>query len=266
MVIGESHAVDHLSSRIAQCVDETRGVRDARHSQDSAGIRDPGSGIRTTNPNRTTESAASSTRLRDTERPRFSRRRTGSGVRHHQHLRARGRIDRLTQPAPGDHPPPRNLPHRRHQHIQVARQLQVLKAIVQDMNRATELAFREDAGKVAVWRHADRGAGHLSREHQWLIAGSIDAGEHPRAVGDHDDAVGGVGATVAATKDGGPLSVVDQPLRNRRHHRRLAAATHREIADADDGPREMLPALGVLFHPPPADAHHVPVEGIKQGV
>ena len=142
----------------------------------------------------------------------------------------------------------------------------MLKAIVQHVDRATQLAFGERAGKIAIGRDADRGARHLPGQHQRLVTGSIHAFKDAGAVGHHDDAVRGIGAAIAATENGGPLAVLNQPLRDRRNHRRLAGAAHRQVADADDRAGEMLPALGVVFDPLPASPHHLTVEGIKQGV
>lgn len=142
----------------------------------------------------------------------------------------------------------------------------MLKAIVQHVNRATELALGKRAGEISVGRDAHRGAGNLAGQHQGLVAGAIDAFEHARAIGDHDHAIGGVGAAVAATENGGSLAVLNQPLRDRRHHRRLAGAAHRQVANTDHRAGEMPPALGVVFEPLPARPHHLSVEGIKQGV
>ena len=66
---------------------------------------------------------------------------------------------RLAQPAHRHHPAIRNLTNRRHQHVQVSRQLDVLKAIVEDVDRAAELLLGERAGQIAIGRHAhDRAA------------------------------------------------------------------------------------------------------------
>ena len=142
----------------------------------------------------------------------------------------------------------------------------MLKAIVQHVDRATQLAFRERAGKIAIGRDAHRSAGHLASQHQRLVAGSRHTFEHPRPIRHDNHTVRGVGAAVTATENGGPLAVLNQPLRDRRNHRRLAGAAHRQVADADDRACEMLPALGVVFDPLPASPHHLTVEGIKQGV
>ena len=95
------------------------------------------------------------TRLRDPQRPRFRRRRARRGIRHDQKMRARGRIHRLAQPPDRNHAAIRNLADRRHQDVEVARQLEMLKPVIEDVDGAAELLLGERAGEMTIGRHAD---------------------------------------------------------------------------------------------------------------
>ena len=129
-----------------------------------------------------------------------------------------------------------------------------------------ELPLGQRAGQVAIGRHAHDGAGHLPRQHQRLVAGRSTVASIARAVGHDDHAVGGVGAPVAAAQDRRPLAARDQPLGEGRHDRRLAGAADREIADADHRTQQAALPLRLALHAPAPHAHHLAVEGIKQGV
>ena len=86
------------------------------------------------------------------------------------------------------------------------------------------------------------------------------------SVGHHDNTIDRVGACIAATENRWTLPLIDQPPRDRGDNRRLARAAHRQIADADDGTRQVTPSLRLALHAPAPHAHHLPVNGIKQGV
>ena len=64
------------------------------------------------------------------------------------------------------------------QQIDVARQLEMLKAIVQQVDGRAEPALREPARQIAIGadQHAD--AGQRAGEHQRLVAGLIEIGQH----------------------------------------------------------------------------------------
>ena len=78
-----------------------------------------------------------------------------------------------------------------HDEIDVTRQREVLKAVVQDVDRGVELRFREAAARVPI--RADDDAHALrdkrSREHQRLVARGVDRGDHLASVR-HDGRTG----------------------------------------------------------------------------
>src|SRR5262245_49336346 len=90
-----------------------------------------------------------STRLRDAQRPCLRCRGAGSRIRDDEHLRARGGIDRFSQAAERDDAPVRDLTDGRHKNIEIARELDVLKTIIEHLDRCAELSLRERACKVA---------------------------------------------------------------------------------------------------------------------
>jgi len=79
-------------------------------------------------------------------------------------------------------------------------------------------------------------------------------------------AIFGIGASVAAAQDRGSLAARDQPSRDLGDDGRLSGAAHREVADADHGTSQPTPAAWMPLGPAPPHAHHLSVEGIKQGV
>ena len=76
------------------------------------------------------------------KRPRLRARRAGRRIRHDQEVRARRGVTRLAQAAERNHAPVRNLANRRDEDVEVARQLEVLKAVVEEVHRAAELSRR----------------------------------------------------------------------------------------------------------------------------
>ena len=64
------------------------------------------------------------------------------------------------------------------QQIDVARQLEMLKPVVQQVDGRAKPAFGEPARQIAVGadQHAD--AGQRAGEHQRLVAGRVEIGQH----------------------------------------------------------------------------------------
>ena len=124
------------------------------------------------------------------------------------------------------------------QDVDVAIELQVLKPVVEHVDRRAELVFGQAAGEIPIGRHQDRGAGELPREHQRLVAGAIEIAADPVGVAHDHDAVDRPRSRVTAAEDRGALAHRQQLARDRRHHRRLPAAADGEIADADHRPAQ----------------------------
>ena len=85
-------------------------------------------------------------------------------------MRARRRIARLPKPSERNHAPIRNLADRRHENVELARQLEVLEAVIEEVNITTEL-FSQHAAEIPIGRYAYGCATHLPREHQRFVAG-----------------------------------------------------------------------------------------------
>ena len=124
---------------------------------------------------------------RHAERPRFGRGRLGRRRRPRPAATRATRVERLAQPAHRQHATARHLAGRRHQDVEVARQLHVLEAVVEHVHGGAELALGEHAGQVAIRRTTTTTAPGTARA---SISGSsparVDVGEHARAVGDDD--------------------------------------------------------------------------------
>ena len=84
-------------------------------------------------------------------------------------MSARRRVARFPQASSWKHAPVRNLTGCRHQHVEISRQGEVLKPVVEHVDGGTELTLREHAGQVPVFGHADHGAGDRAGQHQRLI-------------------------------------------------------------------------------------------------
>jgi hypothetical protein len=87
--------------------------------------------------------------------------------------------------------------------------------------------------------HHDR-PGHRAREHERLVAGEVNAGQHARAVADDDRARRAIAPAVAPAEDGGTLAGGEQEPGDVLDDRRLAAPAGGQVPDADDGPVEPL--------------------------
>ena len=166
------------------------------------------------------------------------------------------RIERLAQPpARQRHRPLDVLAADDHQ-IDVAIELQMLKAVVEHVDRGAELGFGEDAGAIAVGTGQHDDAGQLPRQHHRLVARHIEAGADLPRVADDDDVLRLARAAVAAAENGRLLAHLEQHPGDGGRERRLAAAADGEIADADDRVAQPLPEVGprgVALAPPPRD-------------
>jgi hypothetical protein len=181
-------------------------------------------------------------------------------------MRARGGVHGLPQCPHRDHAPTRDLANRRHQHIEIPRQLDVLKPVVEDVHRAAELSLRQRAGQMSIGRHTYDRARHLSREHQRLITRLCERRRDRRAIRYDDDSVRLISAAIAAAQNRRPLAGVDQELRDGSHHRRFPSPAYGQIADADYRSGKTFLPLRLPLNATPPQPHQLAVEGIKQGV
>src|SRR6266545_1239747 len=161
---------------------------------------------------------------------------------HEQRIRKPRGSERLAQMPRWQHPL-LQIRHRYEQQIDVSLQLHMLKAIIQDAHGDPELPLREHARDVAIARHEYWNAGHGARQQLRLVAGTRDRFEDTLAIAHDEDSFGRFAAGISAREDRGTLSAVAEETGNGRHNGRLAAATGREIAYADDGMMQTPPAL-----------------------
>jgi hypothetical protein len=133
---------DHRIARLGDVARRPDGPRHAEHRRDPEGAADPlGGGVVARGDQR--------------------------GVRH------RRGADALAQP-PGRHRLILKVVLGDEQQIDVARQLEMLKAVVQHVHGGAEPAFRQPPRQIAVApdQHAD--AGERAGEHQRLVAGVVE--------------------------------------------------------------------------------------------
>jgi hypothetical protein len=148
-------------------------------------------------------------------------------------VRGNDRVERLAQTSRRKRHRPLDVLAAEDHKIDIALELQMLKSIVQDMDRRTEMVLGEPAREIAIGTREHGNARELSRKHERLIAGACQIGSNPLRIPDQDDPVVWVGAPVTAAQDGGALTHIEQHARNRRCQRRFASAADRKIADAD---------------------------------
>ena len=121
-------------------------------------------------------------------------------------------------------------------------QIEVLEAVVEDVDRAAQLRLGEPARQVAAAGDEHGDAVERARQHQRLVPRSIEIGADARRIADDDDAVDGGAAAVAAAENRRPLAGVAQERGRESGQRRLGTAAGGEIADTDDRPIEPTPA------------------------
>jgi hypothetical protein len=175
-------------------------------------------------------------------------------------------IRRFPQATEGQDATAGDLARFRHEHIEIACQLHVLKAIVQYMDSRTELALRDEARKESVRAHGNDGARNLSCKHQRLVACTIEIGKHLTTIRNNDHTVARVTPAIATTQNGRALTTIEQPSRNFGDERRLASPSDAQVANADDGLSQAAPGGGMALEPAPAGPGNLRVEKIKQWV
>jgi len=146
-----------------------------------------------------------------------------------------GRAKRLTQQTRRQESRPLHIGSVDDQQIDVSRQHQMLKSIVKNVDRGAQVQFGDTTGEEAIGRDDHGDVRQRARQHQWLVAGATEIGTEARPVAHDGDPVVRCRARVAAAQDRGPMAGLEQPARNKRRQRRLAAPARRKAADADDG-------------------------------
>ncbi len=110
----------------------------------------------------------------------------------------------------------------------------MLKAIIEDGDGGAEHAVGVGLGNGADVGDQNHGPRHGARQHQRLIPAAVEIRGAMDAVAHDDHAVFLDAPAVAAAENRGPLACGEQHARDVRDKRRLAAPTHRQIADTDD--------------------------------
>ena len=140
--------------------------------------------------------------------------------------------------------------------VHVAIQCKVLKSVVQQVDRRTEVVLRESPAKVAIGpRHDDRPV-ELMRKHQRLVSRSRQVRPHPFPVADDDGAIGRLGPRVAAAENRRSLPHLQKDPGDRRGERCLAPPPRGDVPDADDRMAETASRVGpcgVPLAPPASD-------------
>ena len=152
---------------------------------------------------------------------------------------------------------------RRNQQIDVAHQVEMLKAIIEHMDRAAEPCFGQSPCHVSARRHEHRSARHFAGQHLRLIAGVVHIHMQARAIAHDDHAFVHDFSRVSAAENRRALSHIDQHAREFTSERRLAAAADRQIADADDRRRETMPEMRPVLVVAPAGACELAVKKIQ---
>ena len=155
-------------------------------------------------------------------------------------------------------------PHQ--QQVEVAFELEMLEAVVEQEDGGAEPPLGEHAGQMPIGadqhRHARAACAPAAaaRRRTAPPARSTSA-----AVAHHEHAVHRLAARVAAAQDRRPLAGGEQQPGQRGHGRRLAAAAHREVADADDRLREpAADAAARACVPRPPGPRHLAVCGAEE--
>ena len=143
-------------------------------------------------------------------------------------------------------------------------EIEMLKAVVQHVHRASEPALGDSPGNVAARRHQHRGARNGARQHLRLVARSLDVGKHAAAVADDHHTFVDDFSRIAAAQNRRALSHLEQHPRDLGRQRRLAAAADGEIPDADDRRGETAPQMGPALVVAPACARELAVKKVQQ--
>ena len=115
----------------------------------------------------------------------------------------------------------------------------MLESVVEQVHVAPEPCLGQPSREVPVRRDEDGHAWQLTREHQRFVAGAREISEDGSSIADDHHAVRDIRTTVSARQDRRMPAALEQPRREVRDQRRLAAAAHGEVSDADDRLAEM---------------------------
>ena len=168
---------------------------------------------------------------------------------HEQTISHRRRLERFTQPARGQESL-RQIVLADGQQIDVAFELDMLKPVVEQVERRPETILGHATGPLAVAPDQHRHAGQRARQHQRFVAGVVEIREDTRAIGDDRDLVARHAPGVAATEDGGAFAAIEKQARDVGHERRLSAAPDAQVANAHHRSRQ--PASASRIRPVPS--------------
>jgi hypothetical protein len=151
------------------------------------------------------------------------------GIRHDE------RVERLAESPGRERPRTREILSSEDQQVHVPIELKVLKAIVEDMDRASQVVLGKTPGQIPIGRREDRDAGKLAREHERFVSRPVEICPHAVGIADDDHSVTSIAARVAAAENGGPLPHFEEHPRDTRRHRRFPTPPDSQVADAHDG-------------------------------
>jgi hypothetical protein len=172
-------------------------------------------------------------------------------------------VSGLTQSPSRQHVAGTDLTASGHEDVEIARQLHMLKPVVEDMHGDPERAFGDDARQMAIFADTDDRLRQLTGEHQRLITGAIDIGEHRVTVGHDHDTINDPATLITPAEYRRAFTTRDQPLDEAGDERRLAGAADAEIADADHRSLQPSSCFRMPLEPLAAGASHRAVQRIQ---
>jgi hypothetical protein len=181
-------------------------------------------------------------------------------------VRARGGARGFAQPSERKHASGGDLTRRRHQHIEIARERDVLKAVVENVDAGAKAVLGNLPGKMAIFRDDHDEVGERPREHQRFVAGVVEVGQHARSIRYDDRANISHATSIATAQDGGMLAMREQIVGDEGDERRLSRSADTQIANTDDGLPQPASCFGVPLVPAPAHPDSRTVEEVKQWV
>jgi hypothetical protein len=120
---------------------------------------------------------------------------------------------------------------------------EMLKSVVENVHRATEVMFSQTAREIPIRARQHRDAIETPREHQRLVARAIEVGAHAGGVPHNDYAVLCAAPGIPTAQDRRTLPNACKMRGNRTRERRLCTSAYCEVPDADDRTGKAPPAL-----------------------
>ncbi len=193
--------------------------------------------------------------LAHSQRPRLRTRGCQVTVENDDNVRARRGTNRFPQPPHWQHATAGDLARPRHQDVHIARQLDVLKAIVQQMHRGAQPTFCQCAGEKTIVAHRDHRVRQAAGKHERLVARVVDVSQQSPAIRNDDHTVVPLSSTVPTAENRRAFTLLQEPMSDQRHHRCLTGSTDTQIADADHRLLQPSSRFRVALEPAPPDSN-----------